>query len=70
MIRLMAMGSIHKVEEVGIFRLAREPRKELLAGQVGYIIAGIKTVSDTRIGDTITLDANPAPGAASRFSRR
>ncbi len=61
MIRLMAMGSTHKVEEVGIFRLAREPRKELTAGTVGYIIAGIKTVSDTRIGDTITLDTNPAP---------
>ena len=34
---------------------------------VGYIIAGIKTVSDTRIGDTITLDANPAAAAAARL---
>jgi GTP-binding protein LepA len=59
-IRLMAMGTQHRVEEVGIFRLKMEPRKELTAGMVGYIIAGIKTVSDTRIGDTITLDANPA----------
>ncbi|MCX5806074.1 MAG: translation elongation factor 4 [Proteobacteria bacterium] len=59
-IRLMAMGTQHRVEEVGIFRLKMEPRKELTAGMVGYIIAGIKTVSDTRIGDTITLDTNPA----------
>ena len=60
MIRPMYNNAVHKVEEVGVFRLTREPRKELTAGMVGYIIASIKTVSDTRIGDTITLDANPA----------
>jgi GTP-binding protein LepA len=59
-IRLMSNGATYKVEEVGVFRLTREPRKELTAGMVGYLISGIKTVSDTRIGDTITLDANPA----------
>jgi GTP-binding protein LepA len=59
MIRLMYNGTTYKVEEVGVFRLAREPKKELTAGMVGYIIAGIKTVSDTRVGDTITLDTNP-----------
>jgi GTP-binding protein LepA len=60
MIRLMYNGTTYKVEEVGVFRLIREPKKELTAGMVGYIIAGIKTVSDTRIGDTITLHNNPA----------
>ena len=60
LIRTMYNNTVHKVEEVGVFRLTREPRKELTAGMVGYIIANIKTVSDTRIGDTITLDANPA----------
>lgn len=60
-IRLMSQGTTYRVEEVGVFRLTREPRKELAAGMVGYIIAGIKTVSDTRIGDTITLEAKPAP---------
>jgi len=60
LIRTMHNNAVHKVEEVGVFRLQREPRKELTAGMVGYIIANIKTVSDTRIGDTITLDANPA----------
>ncbi|MGP8049198.1 MAG: translation elongation factor 4 [Desulfobaccales bacterium] len=59
LIRLTSNAAVHKVEEVGIFRLQREARKELTAGMVGYIIAGIKTVSDTRIGDTITLDADP-----------
>jgi GTP-binding protein LepA len=59
MIRLMYNGTTYKVEEVGVFRLTREPKKELTAGMVGYIIAGIKTVSDTRVGDTITLDTNP-----------
>ena len=59
-IRLMYNGTTHKVEEVGLFRLTREPRDSLSAGEVGYIIAGIKTVSDVRIGDTITLDADPA----------
>ena len=58
-IRLMYNGTTYKVEEVGVFRLTREPKKEIKAGMVGYIIAGIKTVSDTRVGDTITLDNNP-----------
>ena len=59
-IRLMSSGSTYNVEEVGCFRLHRVLKKELVAGEVGYIIAGIKAVSDTRIGDTITLDENPA----------
>ena len=59
-IQLMSTGSTHKVEEVGFFRLIREPQKELRAGDVGYLLANIKTVSDTRIGDTITLEENPA----------
>jgi GTP-binding protein LepA len=63
----MSNGTTYKVEEVGIFHLAREQRKELTAGMVGYIIAGIKTVSDTRIGDTVTLDTNPAPSPLPGF---
>lgn len=58
-IRLMSNSATHKVEEVGIFRLKRESRENLSCGEVGYIIAGIKTVSDVRVGDTITLDSNP-----------
>ena len=58
-IRFMASDSVHKVEEVGLFRLTRQPQKMLRAGQVGYIIAGVKNVSETRNGDTITLKDNP-----------
>ncbi len=66
-IRLMSTGSAYKVEEVGLFRLSREPKKELSAGEVGYIIAGIKTLGDTRVGDTVTLDSNPSPTALPGF---
>jgi GTP-binding protein LepA len=59
-IRLMSTAATYRVEEVGLFRLVREPRARLVAGDVGYVIAGIKTVRDTRIGDTITLDRAPA----------
>jgi len=56
----------HKSEEIGIFQLKRIPKKEISAGQVGYVIAGIKSVTDTRCGDTITLKNNqadkPLPG--------
>jgi len=66
-IRLMSNGATYKVEEVGFFRLVRVPQKELVAGEVGYIIAGIKTVSDTRIGDTITREENQAAAALPGF---
>ncbi len=56
---LMSRKRSHQVEEVGAFRIRREKKEELRAGDVGYIIAGIKTLNDTRIGDTITLKSNP-----------
>jgi GTP-binding protein LepA len=58
-IRFWFNGATYRVEETGIFLLERSPRKQIKAGEVGYIIAGIKTVSDTRIGDTVTLDDRP-----------
>jgi GTP-binding protein LepA len=58
-IRFMSNGFTYKVEEVGLFQIVRKPRKSLAAGEVGYLIAGIKTVSDTRSGDTITHDDRP-----------
>ena len=66
-IRLMSNGATYKVEEVGIFRLEREPKDYLSAGDVGYMIAGIKTVGDTKIGDTITLDSDPSSEPLSGF---
>ncbi|MFC2142555.1 translation elongation factor 4, partial [Acidobacteriota bacterium] len=58
-IRLLSNQATYKVEEVGLFQLARKPKERLTAGEVGYITAGIKKLGDTRIGDTITLDADP-----------
>lgn len=56
----MSNGATYRVEELGHFRLRREPSAKLTAGEVGYVVAGVKTVSDTRPGDTITLKDNPA----------
>jgi GTP-binding protein LepA len=65
-IQFMSNKATYKVEEVGVFQIVRHPRKQLSAGEVGYMIAGIKTVSDTRCGDTITLKtfpcSSPLPG--------
>ena len=60
-IRMMATGAEFDVVEVGIMRPGKlEPTSELSAGQVGYIAASIKTSSDARVGDTVTLASNPA----------
>ncbi len=59
-IRMMSSGIDYKVEQIGIFKIDYEPTGCLEAGDVGYIIAGIKTVSDVRVGDTITNADNPA----------
>jgi len=53
-IKFMYNNSTYKVEEVGNFLLQRARREKLSAGEVGYVIAGVKTVSDVRTGDTIT----------------
>jgi len=65
-IKFMSNDATYKVEEVGVFLLTRTPKKSLKAGEIGYIIAGVKTVADTHPGDTITLKdkpcAAPLPG--------
>ena len=53
-IRLMSSNADYKIEETGLFRIKLEKQKTLSAGDVGYIIAGIKNISDIRIGDTVT----------------
>lgn len=50
----------YKVEEVGIFRIRLEPKDSLQAGDVGYIISGIKNISDVRVGDTVTTEEHPS----------
>ena len=60
-IRMMATGAVYKVVEVGTMSpYGLTPRDALGAGEVGYITASIKTVSDTRVGDTVTGVENPA----------
>ncbi|HBG65370.1 MAG TPA: elongation factor 4 [Treponema sp.] len=59
-IRFMGRNTEYKVEQTGIFKIKFEETGCLEAGDVGYLIAGIKTVSDVRVGDTITSVANPA----------
>ncbi|GHV60421.1 elongation factor 4 [Spirochaetia bacterium] len=58
-IRFMYNNSEYDVETAGVFKLALIETGELSAGSVGYIIAGIKTVSDVRVGDTVTGAENP-----------
>ena len=61
-IRMMATGAVYRVVEVGTMNpLGLTPRDALGAGEVGYITASIKNVSDTRVGDTVTSVENPAP---------
>jgi GTP-binding protein LepA len=60
-IKMMATGAVYKVVEVGTMNpKGLTPRDALGAGEVGYITASIKTVSDTQVGDTITSVENPA----------
>ena len=59
-IRLMHSDKAFQVDEVGLLRLQRVPEKQLSAGAVGYVIAGIKTVRDIAVGDTLTLAEQPA----------
>ncbi len=59
-IRMMAKGSVHNVEQVGVFSPAMRPVEELGPGEMGYITAAMKTVADCNVGDTITEDRRPA----------
>ncbi|MCP4671661.1 MAG: elongation factor 4 [Desulfobacula sp.] len=54
-ILFMSNNAQYKVEEVGVFQIERKPQDKLVAGQVGYFIAGIKNISDVKIGDTVTM---------------
>jgi GTP-binding protein LepA len=58
-VRLMITGQDYLVEQVGVFSPRPEPVEELGVGEVGFLIAGIKTVTDAQIGDTVTESARP-----------
>ena len=59
-IRMMATGAVHVIEQTGVFSPRLQPVADLGPGEIGYITAGIKTVADCRVGDTITDDRRPA----------
>jgi len=54
--RMMASGSVYDADNLGVFTPAQQPREALEAGEVGYIIAGIKELKAAKVGDTITLE--------------
>ncbi len=60
-IRLMAKGTTHEVEDLGVMTPKARPIEKLGAGEVGFIVANIKTVADVSIGDTVTEAARPTP---------
>lgn len=72
-IKMMATGAVYNADNLGVFTPANEPRESLDAGQVGYIIAGIKELQAAKVGDTITLEkklpnnAGPAAQALPGF---
>src|SRR5256885_1170424 len=59
-IQMMQTGNSFEVDEVGIFRPERTPVDDLSAGEVGYLIANIRNVRDSRVGDTVTDEARQA----------
>jgi GTP-binding protein LepA len=59
-ILLMATGATHLCEQIGVFTPKSQPREQLSAGEVGFVIAGIKELAHAKVGDTITLAAAPA----------
>ncbi len=66
-ILFMSNNARYKVEEVGLFQIKRVPQDILSAGQVGYCIAGIKNISDVKIGDTITMPDKPCAAPKGGF---
>ena len=71
--KMMASGAVYNADNIGVFTPANEPRTSLNAGEVGYIIAGIKELQAAKVGDTVTLEkklpnnAGPATEALPGF---
>lgn len=66
-IRMMANGTTHIIDQVGVFRPKMQTVESLGPGEMGYFTAAIKTVADTNVGDTVTDDRNPAPEPLAGF---
>ena len=66
-ILLMSSGTVHLCEQVGVFTPKSQARPRLAAGEVGFIISGIKELQAAKVGDTVTLAERPAAAALSGF---
>ena len=66
-VRFISTGKDYGAEEVGTLKLSQVPKKEILTGDVGYLITGIKDAKDVKVGDTITLVGDKAVGAIEGF---
>ncbi len=60
-VKFVSTGIEYEADEVGILKLTLDPKKEVLTGDVGYIITGIKNAKEVKVGDTITLSSNDNP---------
>jgi GTP-binding protein LepA len=66
-VKFFATGKEYEADEIGTLKLDLIPRNEIRAGDVGYIISGIKTASEVKVGDTVTHVDNPCESAISGF---
>ena len=66
-VQFMATGNTYGADEIGVLKLKQEPRKQMLAGDVGYIITGVKEAKEVKVGDTITSGARPTDIAIEGF---
>ncbi|HKI45200.1 MAG TPA: translation elongation factor 4 [Balneolales bacterium] len=66
-IRFMATGKEYEAEEIGYLHMKKFPTEEITAGEVGYIIGSVKSIQDTRVGDTVTTVSHGAPTAIPGF---
>ena len=67
LVQFMATGNTYGADEIGVLKLKQEPRKQMLAGDVGYIITGVKEAKEVKVGDTITSVARPTDIAIEGF---
>ncbi|MFT6947362.1 MAG: GTP-binding protein LepA [Vicingaceae bacterium] len=66
-VKFVNTGSEYGADEIGVLKLKKEPRKIVRTGDVGYIVSGIKTASEVKVGDTITTVDRPCDGAVKGF---
>jgi GTP-binding protein LepA len=66
-VQFMATGKSYFADEIGALKLKQKPMKTLSAGEVGYLISGIKDAREVKVGDTITLKNNPSQDAVQGF---